>query len=199
MLGIVCLVALLVGCGGPAAEFPWNDDFSEPGTWQTETDAAAEVEVIDGVMRVFVAIPDQLAWATAGKDLGDFHLRVEASQVAGPDDNEYGVLLRLQDAANFYRFSISGDGYFQVSSHVDGAAEYLGGRWTPSDVINQGQATNTIEVICQGDTFTFIVNGQQLVEVQDGAFSRGDIGLYVGTFSIAGAEVHFDNLAVDTP
>ncbi|MBN1178805.1 MAG: DUF1080 domain-containing protein [Anaerolineae bacterium] len=200
-LTLALLAALLVACsgGGGGEELPWSEEFSEPGAWQAETDAAADVVIQEGVLRVYVAFANQLAWATAEKDLGDFHLAVDATQVAGPDDNEYGVLVRLQDAANFYRFSISGDGYFQVSKFEDGEPTYLGGRWMPSDLINQGQATNVIEVICQGSTFTFLVNGQQLAQVEDATFAHGDIGLYVGTFSMPGAEVHFDNLHVAAP
>ncbi len=195
---LAALTVLLAACGGGAG-LPWNDDFSTPGTWQAETDATAQVEVQDGALRVYVAVPNQLAWATAGKDLGDFHLTVEASQVAGPDDNEYGVLVRLQDASNFYRFSISGDGYFLVSKFVDGQQELLGSHWNPSEAIRRGQATNVVEVICAGGVFTFVVNGQQLAQVEDDEFAHGDLGLYAGSFYEAGVEVHFDNLSVTEP
>jgi len=195
---LAALAVLLVSCGGGGA-LPWNEDFSAPGTWQAESDATAQVAVQDGVLRVYVAVPNQLAWAIAGKDFRDFHLTVEATQVSGPDDNEYGVLVRMQDHSNFYRFSISGDGYFLVSKFVDGQAELLGSNWTPSEAINQGQATNVVEVICQGDSMTFIVNGQQLAQVEDGQFTHGDIGLYAGSFYEGGVEVHFDNLSVTEP
>ena len=35
----------------PEAELPWGDDFSQPGVWQAESDAAAQVGTQDGVMR----------------------------------------------------------------------------------------------------------------------------------------------------
>ncbi len=195
---------LLAACGGGGegqggGGLPWTDDFSTPGSWLAESDATAQVEVQDGVMRIYVAVPDQLAWTVAGRDLGDFHLAVEATQVAGPDDNEYGLLVRVQDHSNFYRFSISGDGYFLVSKFVAGQQELLGLNWTPSEAIRQGQATNLLEVICQGSTLTFIVNGQQLARVEDTQFPHGDIGLYAGSFYEGGVEVHFDNLKVTEP
>jgi hypothetical protein len=192
------LAAVLVACGGRAG-LSWSDDFSGPGTWQGESDATAQVAVQDGVLRVYVAVPNQLAWAIAGQDLRDFRLTVEATQVAGPDDNEYGVLVRMQDHSNFYRFSISGDGYFLVSKFVDGQQEFLGANWTPSEAIHRGQATNVVEVVCQGSTLTFIVNGQQLARVEDDQFAHGDIGLYAGSFYEGGVEVHFDNLSVTEP
>jgi hypothetical protein len=103
----------------------------------------------------------------------------------------------MQDADHFYRFSISGDGYYMVSKY-DGQEWFaLNGDWTPADAIHLGAATNLLEVICQGAKMTFLVNGVQLIEVEDTSYSRGDIGLYVGSFFEPGVEVHFDNLSVE--
>lgn len=183
----------------PEAELPWGDDFSQPGVWQAESDAAAQVGTQDGVMRIYVAVPNQLAWASAEREFSDFYLAVEATQFAGPDDNEYGVLVRMQDPDHFYRFSISGDGYYMVSKYDGETWEPLNGDWTLSDSIHTGAATNLLEVICQGATMTFLVNGEQLVQIKDTDYSRGNIGLYAGSFFESGVEVHFDNLRVEEP
>ena len=183
----------------PEAELPWGDDFSQLGVWQAESDAAAQVGTQDGVMRIYVAAPNQLAWSSAGREFSDFYLAVEATQFAGPDDNEYGVLVRMQDPDHFYRFSISGDGYYMVSKYDGETWEPLNGDWTLSDSIHTGTATNLLEVICQGATMTFLVNGEQLVQVKDTDYSRGNVGLYAGSFFEPGVEVHFDNLRVEEP
>jgi hypothetical protein len=196
IVALLPLLCLLVACGSD--NLPWHDDFSS-ARWQAESDATAQVGVTDGVMRIYIAVPNQLAWATAGQDWRDFRLTVEATQVAGPDDNEYGVLARIQDAGNFYRFSISGDGYYLISKFVDGSPVPLGANWTPSAAIHQGQTTNVIEVICQGRTLTLRVNGEELAQVEDSQFSHGDIGLYAGSFYESGVEVHFDNLTLVEP
>ncbi|NIV31815.1 MAG: hypothetical protein GWN58_20710 [Anaerolineae bacterium] len=46
---------------------------------------------------------------------------------------------------------------------------------------------------------TFAVNGVQLAQVEDSSYSRGDIGLYAGTFFEPDVEVQFDNLRVERP
>lgn len=197
LLGVLC-VCSLSACG-KGTGLPWEEDFSASGGWKLESDTAARVTVQDGVLRIVVAVPNQLAWAVAGKDLGDFHLTVEAAQVAGPDDNEYGVLVRMQDRRNFYAFSVSGDGYFLVSRFVDGVRQPLGADWSPSDAVRPGANTNVLEVIVQDTRLTFIVNGRQLAQVEDDRFSHGDIGLYAGSFYEEGVEVAFDNLRVTAP
>ena len=195
---LVALVALLVACGGE--QLPWADDFSDPASgWQAESDASAEVGYHEGVMRIYVKSSNRLAWASAERELSDFHLAVEATQVAGPDDNEYGVLVRMQDSDHFYRFSISGDGYYQVSRYDGEEWVALNGDWTSSEAIHLGAATNLLEVVCQGATMTFLVNGTRLVQVVDNDYSRGDIGLYAGSFFEPGVKVHFDNLRVEAP
>jgi hypothetical protein len=194
-------VALLVACGGGGDQLPWTDDFSDPTSgWQAESDASAEVEYYDGVMRIFVKVSNSLAWASfTAREFSDFHLAVEATQVAGPDDNEYGVLLRMQDPDHFYRFSVSGDGYYQVSKYDAGEWTLLSAKWPSSEAIQLGATTNLLEVVCQGPAMRFLVNGTQLTQVEDGSYSRGGIGLYAGSFFEPGVEVHFDNLRVEMP
>ncbi len=195
----VFIVLLILAACSRGDGLPWEEDFSASGAWKLESDAAARVTVEGGVLRISIAAPNQLAWASAGKDLRDFRLTVEASQVAGPDDNEYGVLVRMQDPRNFYAFSVSGDGYFLVSRFVDGVRQPLGADWTPSDAVHPGVSTNILEVTAQGSRLTFVVNGQQLLQVEDDRFSHGDVGLHAGSFYEGGVEVQFDNLRVTAP
>ena len=195
---VVALVVLLVACGG--GQLPWSDDFSDPASgWQAESDASAEVGYSEGVMRLLVKVTNRLAWASAERELSDFHLTVEAAQVAGPDDNEYGVLVRMKDTSHFYIFSVSGDGYYQVSKYDGEEWVVLSGDWTPSDAIQMGVATNLLEVVCQGTTMTFLATGVTLTQVEDRSYPRGDVGLYAGSFFEPGVEVHFDDLIVTEP
>lgn len=202
VLAPLALAVLVAGCSRQQAAQPtnWRDDFSDAASgWKAETDASAEVGYADGVMRVMVLWADRFAWAAAQRNLADFHLTVEASQVSGPDDNEYGVQVRMQDSTHLYRFSISGDGYYQVS-WLDGEEEgLLTPEWTPSDAINTGAATNVLEVTCQGQKMTFSANGTVLAEVEDSRYTQGDIAVFAGSFHDAGdgIEIHFDNLAID--
>jgi len=211
VVGILCLAggrAFLVRTRGPRptplpkASLPWSDDFSDPASgWQTESDTSAEVLYHEGAMRVFVKAPNRLAWAWGGREFSDFRLAVEATQVSGPDDNEYGVQVRMQDNSRFYRFSISGDGYYQISKHDGAEREMLSGDWSQSDAIHLGAAMNLLEVTCQGATMIFSVNGVQLAQVEDADFRRGDVGFYAGSFREpgTGVEIHFDNLTITQP
>lgn len=184
----------------PEAVLPWSDDFSDPASgWRAELDSSAEVAYGEGALRVIVKAPNCLAWAFAGHEFDDFHLAVEATQADGPDNNEYGVLVRIEDRKHFYAFSVSGDGYYQVSKCEGDSRQGLSGEWAESDAVNRGAATNLLEVICRGDGMTFLVNGVQLAQVEDADYRQGDIGLHAGSFFEPGVEVRFDNLRITEP
>lgn len=193
----VGLWVALVACQASTSAGPWEELFDAAGSWRLSSDAAAAVTIADGQLHVQVHQPQQLAWAAAGRSFGDFRLTVEATQQAGPANNEYGVLVRMDDDQRFYAFSISGDGYARVALYDNGNWTLLGSDWTPSPAIRQGEATNTLTVETQGQQFTFQVNGETVAQVEDATLSRGEIGLYAGTFDEGDVSVSFDHLRVE--
>lgn len=196
---LVMTLTLLAACA-EEVQVSWTDDFSdESAGWQAQSDASAEVGHADGEMRVLVKWPNSFAWASAGRDYADFQLAVDAAQVAGPHDNEYGVQVRMKDNRHFYRFSISGDGYYRVVK-LDGDEQIvLGSDWAYSEAIHKGVAVNRLDVACRGATMTFRVNDVLLAQVGDSSYREGDIGLYAGSFFEPDVEIRFDNLALTSP
>lgn len=195
-VGLCVLAVALLACGA-REHGPWTETFDDAGDWQVSADAAASVAVVDGVLRVHVFELGQVAWAAAGRAYSDFRLTVEATQVSGPDDNEYGVLIRMAGDKQFYVFSISGDGYARIARYDNGSWTVLGSDWVESDAIHQGAATNVLEVEARGATFVFRVNGTQVLQADDAQLTKGDIGLYAGAFNEADVVIDFDNLEVE--
>lgn len=188
-------LTLLAACAGPARE-PWVETFAEPGDWHLSSDATAEVAVTEGRLLIHVSEPGQVAWTSAGRTFGDLRLTVTASQVSGPLDNEYGVLLRMEDDERFYAFSISGDGYVRAALYEEDTWTVLGPDWQRSDAVHQGMATNLLEVEAQGPAFTFRVNGTEVLRIEDRTYARGDVGLYAGAFNTPDVVIAFDDLNV---
>ncbi len=197
-VGLILALLMLADCGASSLKKPWEEPFDEAGSWQLSSDAAAEVSITQGQLQIHILQPGQIAWATAGRTFRDFHLRVEATQLAGPVDNEYGVLVRLEDDTHFYAFSISGDGYARVAYYAAGVWTVLGSDWMPQAAVHQGAATNVLEVEARGTQFTFWVNGEQVAQVTEETLLDGDIGLYAGAFDEAGVQIAFDNLLMSS-
>lgn len=197
----LCLVVglLLVACS-PAAgltPLPYADDFSQADNgWKIVEDKIIQIRYQDGALHFFIDDLDQIAWSTSGKRFENFTFDVDATQIGGPSDNSYGVLIRYVDEKNFYRLDISGDGYFAVNKYQAGNWLTLQD-WTESAAIKRDAATNHLQVIARGNQFTFSVNGETVTTFTDDEFKQGDIGLTAGTlFDNAGVQIAFDNLSV---
>jgi hypothetical protein len=189
---------LLISACAPTAPQSFRETFDDARNgWTLVQNNQAEIAIGGGQLRITVKQPDSLAWSVAaGKTFGDLTLDVDATPLAGPDDNDYGVIVRRVDDNDFYRFEISGDGYFNIQKRQKGKWQKLVADWTESSAIRKGAATNHLRVVCAGRTLTFFVNQVQVAQVTDDAFARGEVGVLAGTLVEPGVQVAFDNFQV---
>jgi hypothetical protein len=175
------------------------DDFADPGSgWDVFDEDDTVADYADGEYSIGVYQDNYVAWGNPeDQEFTNFEVEVDARQVEGPLDNNFGILVRYQpDDDNFYWFQISADGYYSVDMMQ--AGEWVGlVDWVESEVINQGiGATNHLKVVCDRNQFSLYVNGIYLTGVSDATFDSGNIGLAAGTFDEPGVVVTFDNLRV---
>lgn len=177
------------------ADPDFTDDFRRnDGTWGVKSDAISSLFYQRGAYHVSVAVTNTVSWGIADLAVSDFLVEVDATHVAGPLDNEMGVIFRYQDGDNFYAFMISSDGYYRFEKLVDDEWEQII-KWTQSSVINTGAGSmNRIGVLAQGTRFRLFVNNVLVGEAEDDTFASGDIGLAVGSFGEGGIEIAFDNI-----
>jgi hypothetical protein len=206
---LLSLILLLGGCdsGGTAngehnpADILFHDDFG-PATsarWRTEADASGSAGVVNEQMVIELNTPNVMQYVSLAEGLfADFAVEVDATLLAGSADSSYGVLLRLNDVGQFYRFEITGSGLYVVERrNADGTWARLVPEWTPSPFINKGvNAANQLRVVAEGSNFAFYVNDQLLHQVTDATLPSGTIALDAGTFGQIGLQVGFDNLYV---
>jgi hypothetical protein len=178
----------------------YQDDFGDAGSgWDVYDEDDTWAGYWEGEYRLAVNQDSYMAWANPDfQDMpADFEVEVEARQVEGPLDNNFGLLVRYDPASDdFYWFQISGDGYYSVDLRR-GENWVTVVEWEESDAINQGlDATNHVKVTGSGSRFDFYVNDTYLTDVFDDTLLSGTIGLAVGTFDEPGVVVHFDNIRV---
>lgn len=171
-----------------------EEDFSGEG-WDVAQDKDHRQGYEDGHYFIAIDTTDFSYWSVAGATLNDFVVEVETSQVDGPDNNDYGVMLRYQDEDNFYSFEISGDGYYTFSKAVEG--QYFSIiPWRESGAINLGHNPNLLRVEAVGSNFSLYINDELVDAAIDSEFSQGDVGLLAGTYEEPGVHIAFDNLKV---
>jgi hypothetical protein len=125
----------------------------------------------------------------------DFSLEVEAAKENGPNDAEYGVVLRRSNENSYYLFWISERGFYGLEKLDNGLSVDLI-HSTETSAINTGSNANEIEAECYGNHFAFKVNGDEMGNITDDSFSTGEIGFMVRTHSSGGVEVSFDTLKI---
>lgn len=177
----------------------YEDDFSDSfGGWDDAFDTHTRKVYGNNRYQIEVNTSNLVAWGLANRDVADFEMEVETKLEDGDESNSYGVLFRFLDHNNFYRFDVSGDGYFLVSKFVDGEWTTLLD-WTKSEAINTGGVANILKVSAFGPELTLWANGQQLATFTDDSLAHGNFGFFAGTFAEPYAWVSFDNLKLWMP
>lgn len=191
--------ATFSACAGQAGP-TFNETFDDTGDWSTGDDAYTEGKIVEGTYHLLIKGDDISRWASAGENFANGVYQLEATQIAGPLDNGYGMLFRGDtENGNFYLFKISGDGYVWIGRYRDQAEEQaiIGQHWFQSPAVNQGlNQTNTLRVEAESGNMIFYVNDQEVGRVTDNTYRAGDIGLFAQTLGQGGVEVQFDNFSV---
>ena len=191
-----------VSLGGEDALF--FDAFSpdSTGPWLLEGDDVGRTAVINQELIIAIDQPNTFQFTTLSEPLfTDFILEVEVRQLAGTPESSFGVLARMQNNDQFYRFDITGSGLYMVQwRNANGSWSQSLPDWAASEAINQGlNVPNRLKVVAQGSNLSFYVNDVLLQQIDDVLFPSGAIGLAAGTFGQPGLQVAFDNVVVREP
>jgi hypothetical protein len=177
-----------------------DSEFVDSCSIDSTSDAERFVENSQFMMRIIT--PSYVGWTECTEvEYADFVMEVDATQVSGPNNNAYGIILRYGlEGDEFYAFMISGDGYYAFT--IDGAnrtdPEFLA-EWAESSSIKQGNQTNRLKVAAVGSSMKYYVNDQMLGEVQDSRFTQGTLGFFAGSVDEGNVQIAFDNLRVSEP
>lgn len=177
------------------------DDFTNPASgWDVRRDSNAVTDYQNGEFVMVVGKPETTLWSRPHQNLTDVSIDVEARQAAGPDDNLFGVLCRYQDANNFYRLVIGGNGYAGITKRAKGVVKVISAPLlTRTPAVKRGQASNHLQALCQGRQLSLYVNSQLVAQATDGDFPGGDVGLLAAAGKSPGVEIHFTHFVVRPP
>lgn len=211
LLGLTALTACgpaqSQGGAGGDPNLYLQDDFSDSNSgWTVETNADTTLGYGESYYHITVLSPGLSVWGQAGLELTDMVVTVDTQAVAGPQNNEFGVMCRYSrsgDTPLFYFGLISSDGYYAAGKTTAKGRTILAselGSFQPSTAVNATpQAVNQLRLTCQGNQITFAVNDTVVGQFTDNEITHGDVGLLAGTYDEGNVQVHFDNVTVRKP
>jgi len=183
----------MVGAGPQSRRDGFDDNSAN---WATFTDDRGHCIIQNSRFEIRSKKPSHLLYATTGDRYTDFSCKVNAFKLSGTDNNEFGVMFRMSDDQNYYRFSVSSDHHFKILKCVDGRQTVLQD-WAEDRHIFGKDREDRIEIVCRGSVFTFKVNGAHVAECSDGALPEGQIALLAGSYEVNVAEIAFDDYHIE--
>lgn len=203
------LLVLLAACGGDALpgadpKLLFSETFApgEVGDWQIEGDATGQTTLLNENLVIEIDEPNLMQFSTlTAPGFTDFVLEVDARQLQGDLQSSFGVLFRMQNPNQFYRFEITGNGMFMLERrNGDGTWTRFVEDWLDSPAIKQGfNEVNRLKVMAIGPNISIFANETLLFQASDAAYTSGTIALDAGTFTQPGLQVAFDNVVVRQP
>lgn len=140
--------------------------------------------------------PAEAWWTGFGPELTDFTMTVD-TRVTNSVPAGSSVFFRHVDNQNTYQVGLDAtNGAVQVWKTAGG--EVTGTGWTRSDAIDTSGGVNRIVVRCFEDQILINVNGEDLINIRDGTFRKG----YIGIGALAYGDppiISFDNIIITTP
>jgi hypothetical protein len=184
----------------PAESTFFEDDFSNPDSgWFIGQEDGSDIYYDQGGYRILVDRPNIIAWATPDLYFSDVSLEVDATKVAGADENLFGLVCRYQDEQNFYLLVIGSDGWYEIGKYKDGKYSQIEETAGYNGAIHRGRTSNRIRADCIRNTLTLYINDLRLVRVTDNDFAAGDVGLTAAAFKIGNTNILFDNFVARKP
>ena len=122
----------------------------------------------------------------------DFSIESTIDFRSGDINSGHGLIWGYKDWDNYYSFSISANGYYQITAVTEGIrVEFV--KWTQSNFVNQNYKKNKLKILRVKDNMYFSINGNLVHTEKFYPFNGNDIGF--STLS-GKKEVLFENLIV---
>ncbi|MDM8519584.1 FHA domain-containing protein [Anaerolineales bacterium HSG6] len=182
----------------PELSLVYEEDFSDSFSgWDDASDMYTRKVYGNNRYQVEVNTSNLVAWGLANRDVANFELEVEAQMEDGDPQNSYGLIFRVQDKDNFYRFDIANDQHYLLSKFFE--EEWLTLKdWTFSENINP-EGANILKISAFGPNISASINDHEVIAITDDSIVRGNFGFFAGTFDHPYMWVSFDDLKLWVP
>ncbi len=175
----------------------FSDDFNDPSQWllgQTETTSIA---LGNKALTLALDQPGAYLYTLRNKPtLTDFYLEVTASPSLCREGDEYGLLLRVSPALEFYRFSLSCDGGVRLDKYYNGRASSPVPKTLSGSVPPGAPSSSRLAVWARGKEMRFYINGDYQFNLKDNTLLQGNMGFFIRSAGDNAVTISFSDLIV---
>lgn len=175
----------------------WQDTFQSGDNWPLYSDQHAEMTVGDGALQMRSLNADQWeSWIIATVEAANLYAEMTAQPDACSGLDRYGLVVRAVDVSRGYVFGLSCDGRYSLRTY-DGVqfATLVDWKTNPAILAGAGQV-NRLGIKAEGDRLTLYANGVTLEEIQNSAFSQGEIGVFISSANTPGFTVRVADITL---
>lgn len=178
-------------------EVLFSDDFSDPSPWTLTQTSTSSIALGNYALTLALDQPGGYLYSLRKEPLlSDFYLEITASPSLCRGADEYGLLLRVSPALEFYRFSLACDGRVRLDKFYKGKASSPQ-PWALSGSVPPGApSTSRIAVWAKGKEMRFYINQEYQFSIKDPSLPSGTIGVFIRSAGDNAVTVSFSDLVV---
>jgi hypothetical protein len=186
---------LLEGIG----EILLEDEFSTADMWSLTSTTEGGVALSKNELTI--AIKGSKAYFFSVRQepiLTDFYAEITANPNLCKGADEYGLLLRVSETGDYYRFSLSCDSQVRLDRVIGSTASSPQPWLLSGDVPPGAPSISRLSVRAEGSEMLFFVNGQHQFTVVDPMLASGRIGIFARSTGANAVTINFSNLVIRT-
>jgi hypothetical protein len=178
-------------------EVIYEDDFSKDRGWEWEAQESGGISFLQNRLVIALHESDRLLFALKPDlILKDFFLEVDARADLCQAGDVFGVMYRVNDKFEHYRFTLTCEGTTTVIRILTSDSRALLPLTETSAILPGPMMTNHLSLMATGDTFRFWINDLEIFETRDIKLPEGEFGLFVRSGRGNLATVSFSNLRI---
>jgi hypothetical protein len=175
----------------------FEDDFSIDRGWDLSEKPFGAISLSNQRLVIAIRQSQSFLFSLApGLTLSDFFLGVEVrADICQPGD-EFGVLFRVNDSLEHYRFALNCGGEIRMVRVLSGESRSLTPRSTSPFIRSGPMSSNLLNLKVVDDTFQFWINGFEVFSSRDLRLNEGAVGLFVRSDQGNQVTISFDDFLI---
>jgi hypothetical protein len=175
----------------------FRDTFETDRGWQLGTTAIGGASLVKGRYSLAVREPYTMFVAQAPfRETDNFVLKVKLRLEVCGEGDEYGVMFRMNDFREHFRFALNCEGAARVSRILESGEAALLPITQTYTTLPGTMVDNHLAIVADGPRLRFFINEIEVFATRDEALTSGKFGLFVRSRASGQTSASFDDFEI---